>query len=325
MIRKRSLFTLLTTCMFSTLSAQDPTFSQFYANRLYLNPAWAGIEDGRRLFFNYRNQNDNTFVTYSASYDQYIEPLHGGIGFSIMNDTQGEGSLNQLSLSGIYSYHIKVNRSLSVNGGLQASWLQRKFNASDFIFGDQIDPQTGNIISGSESYPDSKKDFPDFSAGIAAFYKNYYAGFAAFHLFEPFQSVSSNPDARLPRKYLYYMGGFFPLYERRFGREVIQLNPNLIYLQQKNINQLCYGMEVLVQNLYAAGFLIRQNLGIKYSAAIFSAGLTVNNMRFRYSYDAQLPLPAMNLTPHGAHEISLIVNIETKTKINRKAIKCPEF
>ena len=54
--------------------AQDPTFTQFYANPLYLNPAFAGTNQCARFGLNYRNEWPNlsaNYVTYSASYDQY--------------------------------------------------------------------------------------------------------------------------------------------------------------------------------------------------------------------------------------------------------------
>ena len=325
MVQKRFLlFILLIICNLKVSFTQDPTFSQFYTNRLYMNPAWAGLDE-KRFFINYRNQYDNAYVTYSASYDQYIEPIHGGLGFLIMNDVQGSGSINQLSLSSIYSYHIKINRSLTINGGLQASFVQRKLNASKFVFGDQINPATGEITGGSENYGDFKTAFPDFSTGFAAFYKKIYMGLGIFHLLTPVQSISSDTDARLPRKFVFNIGGFFPVYEKRFGKEVLQLNPNLIYLRQKNLEQLCYGLEVLVQNRYSAGLLIRQNLGIRYSALIFTGGFIYNNLRFRYSYDAQLSTPTINFTTKGAHEISLIVAIAENKKNSHKAIKCPKF
>jgi len=69
--------------------AQDPSFSQFYANRLYLNPAFAGTENCPRVGLSYRNQwpsLDQGFVTYSASYDQRVDALAGGLGLLVMSD-----------------------------------------------------------------------------------------------------------------------------------------------------------------------------------------------------------------------------------------------
>ena len=52
---------------------QDPEFSQFFANPLYLNPAFAGTTELPRTVLNYRNQwpqKGATFTTYALSFDQ---------------------------------------------------------------------------------------------------------------------------------------------------------------------------------------------------------------------------------------------------------------
>ena len=36
--------------------SQDPAFSQFYANPLYMNPAMAGVEGPPKVYLGYRNQ-----------------------------------------------------------------------------------------------------------------------------------------------------------------------------------------------------------------------------------------------------------------------------
>ena len=76
--------------------SQDPQFSQFYANPLYLNPAFAGSARCARFNLNYRNQwpaISGNFVTYSASYDQHLYPLQGGIGAIMYLDRAGNGTL----------------------------------------------------------------------------------------------------------------------------------------------------------------------------------------------------------------------------------------
>ena len=61
--------------MSDTAQAQDPAFSQFYANPLYLNPAFAGSNECPRANLNYRDQwpgIGRTYITTSASFDQHI-------------------------------------------------------------------------------------------------------------------------------------------------------------------------------------------------------------------------------------------------------------
>ena len=84
------------------IKAQDPAFSQFFANPLYLNPAMAGTNICPRVSLNHRNQwpgIGKTYVTYSASYDQYVDKLGGGLGFSVAKDVAGAGNLNTTHIS----------------------------------------------------------------------------------------------------------------------------------------------------------------------------------------------------------------------------------
>jgi type IX secretion system PorP/SprF family membrane protein len=63
--------------------AQDPTFTQFYSNPVYLNPALAGSSGCPRIALNYRNQwpqLTGNYVTYAAAYDTYAKNVSGGVG-----------------------------------------------------------------------------------------------------------------------------------------------------------------------------------------------------------------------------------------------------
>lgn len=133
-MNKTLLFKLLFTVLASFVLigdavAQDPQFSQFYANPLYLNPAFAGTARCPRLAMNYRNQwpgIPGNFVTYSASYDQHVDNMNGGLGVLVMNDRAGAGALTTTGASGIYSYQFSVNRFFSIRAGVQAGYYQKK-------------------------------------------------------------------------------------------------------------------------------------------------------------------------------------------------------
>ncbi|MDX1653203.1 MAG: type IX secretion system membrane protein PorP/SprF, partial [Brumimicrobium sp.] len=86
---------LITMLLSNKANAQDPQFSQFYANPIYLNPAFAGSHGCPRFALNYRNQwpaLSGTFVTFSASYDQYFTNISGGFGVIATHDQQGKGT-----------------------------------------------------------------------------------------------------------------------------------------------------------------------------------------------------------------------------------------
>ena len=87
-LKKRTL-SLLIGLTFSTLGvAQDAHFSQYYANPIYLNPAFAGLERCPTVHSNYRNQYPElgVYQTYSASYDQYVDKLNGGVAIMALKD-----------------------------------------------------------------------------------------------------------------------------------------------------------------------------------------------------------------------------------------------
>ena len=56
MKKKYTFILILLIGSITILKGQDPHFSQYYANPLYLNPALAGAQICPRLAFNFRNQ-----------------------------------------------------------------------------------------------------------------------------------------------------------------------------------------------------------------------------------------------------------------------------
>jgi type IX secretion system PorP/SprF family membrane protein len=306
----------------SEAEGQDPAFSQFYANPLYMNPAMAGVEGPAKVYLGYRNQwpgATNPYVTYHASYEQYIEPLQGGIGIHIINDRQGGGVFNTLSLDAIYAYHLRVTNDLMVTGGFQASVGQRNMNPTDLVLPSDL------IGAGTTTLVPYSKVYPDFAVGFGGFFKNFFGGVSVHHLLEPYTSDSEDPNTRLSRRYSAHLGAIIPIYERRLGKEVLQLSPNLVFFQQDIYQQLNYGLEVLYRGVIV-GAWFRQDLLFSYGTAIFSAGYGNDQFRIRYSYDAKLSPPDLHFPTLGAHELSMVVlfeNLNNSTK--HRAIKCPKI
>ncbi len=302
--------------------AQDPISSQYYANQLYMNPAMAGVEGITKVSLGYRNQWPSaaqSYTTYHAAYEQFIEPAQGGIGVHLVNDRQGGGVFNTMSLDAIYAYHLKVSRRFTVTGGLQASVGQRSFNADGLVLPDDLIGQTSTQLQGYSKW------YPDFAVGFAAFYNNIYGGLAFHHLLEPYMSPTKDPNTKLSRRYSAHVGAMIPIYENRFGQEILQLSPNLIFLQQGIYQQINYGMEVVFRSLLA-GIWVRQDLLFSYGTAIFSVGYARDKFRFRYSYDTQLSAPDLYIPSMGAHEISLVIIFENLHKSTKpRAIKSPKI
>ena len=307
---------------FTEGAGQDPAFSQFYANPLYMNPAMAGVEGPAKVSVGYRNQwpgATNPYVTYHASFEEYFEAIQGGVGVHIINDRQGGGVFNTLSLDAIYAYHLRVSNDLMVTGGFQASVGQRNMDPTDLVL------PTDLIGAGTTTLVPYSKVYPDFAVGFGGFFKNFFGGVAVHHLLEPYSSTSEDPNTRISRRYTAHVGALIPIYEKRLGREVLQLSPNLVFIQQDIYQQLNYGLEVLYRGVIV-GAWFRQDLLFSYGTAIFSAGYSNGQFRIRYSYDAKLSPPDLYIPALGAHELSMVVLFENLKKSKKhRAIKCPKI
>ena len=161
------------------VKAQDPEFTQFYANPLYLNPAFAGSSRCPRMVMNYRNQwpgINKTYITYSASYDQHVDALAGGFGVIVMNDQAGDGTINTTNASVIYSYYLPVTNTFSVKAGVQAAFAQKSVDWSKLTFGDMIDNKFGFTQLTSETNPNRSVTNVDFSAGLLGYSSSFFIG-----------------------------------------------------------------------------------------------------------------------------------------------------
>lgn len=326
---KRFAVIIITFLLFKTdfVIAQDPQFSQFYANLLYLNPAFAGSERCPRGSLSYRNQwpaLGSTYVTYSASYDQHMDALEGGVGLHLMQDVQGDGAIKTMYINGMYAYTVPISRNFSIKGGFQASYIQRKLNM-DFIFPDMIHPLYGPIYQTAElSVPtDNTKGFFDFSAGMIGYNKSSFFGFAVHHLTEPSESFRGNSDAVLPRKYTLHFGTTIPLSSMRFKRNELSISPNILFQQQQKFQQLNYGF-YLNRNSIVGGIWFRQNFNFHYDSFIMLIGFVQDKFKFSYSYD--LTVSKLKNQTLGAHEVSMSSTFSCrKKKKSFRTISCPSF
>ncbi|MCB0582482.1 MAG: PorP/SprF family type IX secretion system membrane protein [Phaeodactylibacter sp.] len=148
--------------------SQDPSFSQFYANRIYLNPAFAGMEPGIGISGVARMQwarVDKGFRTYGFSADAQLPVARLGVGLHLLRDTEGIGNLtiNQAGL--VLSYTIPGPKD-NIHFGMEGRLVQKSLDWSRLVFSDQLDPVYG-VVSASSVTPALDRVFHgDFDFGI---------------------------------------------------------------------------------------------------------------------------------------------------------------
>ena len=207
------------------LKAQDPIFSQYYAAPLQINPAFAGNAYAPRFAFNYRNQwpSLNAYVTYSASYDQFVPHLNSGFGILLLTDDAGDGLITTNKVGGVFGYRLQLTRSWSMRLGVEVSGVQTKYNWDQFIFFDQIDEKLGPFSQGGVPFPteeqapeDPNNFYFDASAGLMVYNRIFYGGFSIKHLNTPEQAIlgiNNNLNAGLPMRLSFHAGAEIQIIE----------------------------------------------------------------------------------------------------------------
>ena len=124
---KKILLTVLYVTVFLYFAnGQDPTFSQFYANKIYLNPAFAGSQQGLTLATSYRSQWSYVpggFTTYAVSADIQEPYLNSSFGFLALQDTEGEGLLTTTTAGLVYGYILRLSKTANIHMAMKTSLI----------------------------------------------------------------------------------------------------------------------------------------------------------------------------------------------------------
>lgn len=299
------------------LSAQDPHFTQFYANPLYLNPALAGTKVCPRISLNYRNEwpgISGTFVTYAASYDQYVDGIKGGVGLTAFTDDAGQGTLKTTGVGAVYNHIQPINRRIAINTAMQFGYAQKALDWSKLDFGDQIDPKRGFIYNTNEVPGRTRVTNFDIAAGMVVTIDNFYAGAAVHHILEPNESLMGGTSP-LPRKYTVHAGGIIPFHH---GDKDSYVSPNIMYKQQQDFRELNLGVYVK-KDVIVGGLWYRNS-----DSFIILLGIEEKLWRIGYSYD--VTISKLTNATAGSHELSLGKSFTCKKKHpKRRLVSCPSF
>ncbi len=312
--------------MFSclTIKGQDPHFSQFYANPLYLGPSFAGATEGGRVAGQYRDQWFDLgakFRTYSLSYDYYFSSFNSGIGVNFISDVAGTSQLGVMQAGLHYSYNFKIFNVWHVRPGISFSYLQHGIYGDIEYIDDILSDGTGSAAP--DKAINQARDI-DAGSSMLIYTHDFWLGVTVDHLLKPNVSMHAG-DVNIPMKTSIYGGYDF----RRRGK---LLKPSddimtfaFLYKRQEKIQQLDLGVywssHPIVLGIWYRGIpLVNSHRG---DAVIFLAGMKTRNFNVGYSYD----LTISNLLPHtkGSHEISFSVKFDLPKRRKKGAVPCPEF
>lgn len=301
---------------------QDPVFSQFYNAHLQLNAAMAGNTRGPLIQLNYRNQwpgLGNIYTTYSLSYDQYISKLKSGIGFNILTDNAGDGTLKTTGLTGYYSYRLKISGDTYIKSGLELGFVNTSLNWSKLLFGDAIDPGVGPISPGGSPFPSSEsvpgitsKNYLNVGAGLLFYSPKYYIGLGLKNLNTPdisfLSSINTGDQSSLalPVRWSLHAGSQIVLRKGNKSVDPTFISTNIMVQRQRDFNQLNLGAYLSV-NKFLGGIGYRHSF-FNGDALITSFGVKKDFFKIMYSFD--LTMSQLGLDQGGSHEIGIVLNFD---------------
>jgi type IX secretion system PorP/SprF family membrane protein len=290
------------------VKAQDPEFSQFYANPIYLNPAFTGTSALPRAVMNYRNQwpkQGNTYTTYNLSIDKFINSTTGGIGIKVMYDRQLNGVINSLNASFIYAEHFNINDQVFFSMALETGFIYKQFNITGLVFPGMINQGNG-IITGTYPIPieGGNKLIPDFSFGTVGQFDEGYFGMALHHLTQPDLAIfNGDQSGKLPLKLTLHAGAKGREFHNGLLSKEFTISPNVVYQQQGDFKQINGGL-YLKEDWLTFGLWYRNNLSARPNSMVAMLGYQSDRFQFGYSFDFSLSNTAAY--SYGSHEISMI-------------------
>ena len=319
------------------LHAQDPQYSQFYANSLYLSPAFAGAEQNTRAFCATRYQwpaLDASFLTYTVSCDRYFDKYRSGVGLIINSDLATAANLRTTDMGIMYAYQAQLSKKLVFRPALQLSYVSRNIDYSDLTFGTQYN--NNGFVGGStnENLTNNKISYADVSSGGLLYSEDFWIGFSADHMNKPNQSFM-NGESDLPAKISIFGGYkflFTPAWRKRYidPEEEKSISPTILYKMQGKSDQLDIGLygryNKLLVGMWYRGIPVKlyKPERTNNDAIIAMIGFAYKGISIGYSYD--LTISKLTVATAGSSELTVTYRIKNKKKRRiLKRLPCPEF
>lgn len=306
----RLLFIGFFSIVWFSAQAQDPFFSQFFSNPIYLNPAFAGYDGCPTIRTSYRNQWPETsrnFQTSNISYDMMLGKRHG-LAVNYQYDNAAHLILSH-NLSVVYAPVFRVfNKQLAISPAMEITWKYRKLETDAETWGEIVEPRYGSF---NESYyafiQNKEKHLMDFIMGILLTFKGLVYGAAFHHISQP--DISFAGIGKLPVKITSHINYTIKVTDK-FG-----LAPSLIFTHQQDYTQFLPSIAFSVFGAKA---------GLAYRVAfnnpddlIFQFGYQGKGFKVGYSFDFGVSPFTNN---ESSHEVALGYVFNCQKKEYKKGV-----
>ena len=333
------LAALLSVAATTAFAQQQPQFTHYGLNGMYLNPAYAGIKGqteidviGRYQYLSLGNtvgDANGSPRTGMVSASVPVLATHGGVGATVYYDQAGVTNLTNAALS--YSQHVKIGRG-QLGVGVQGIFTYLSKGTYRPI--DQNDPLV----------PENGSDHK-FDAGAGLWYEapKFYAGLSVNNLFRStytLQSARRDPLTGQITGYLntsQYLGENHAYFTAGYNIEAsssVTVTPMVLVksvlpgnydASSKYNNQHNYsfegGVRATLNDQFWAGLNYRQDESI---SGMVGYGFGDDN-RYRIGYAFDFIAFNQAARAFSSHEIMLSLRLPKAVMLTRPAIRTPRY
>lgn len=286
---------------------QDPNYSMYMFNGLFINPAYAGSQEVISLMAIYRDQwvgVDGAPQTANISVHTPLPQDQYALGLVVSNDRISLA--NTFNVTPSFAYRLKLGKS-RLCFGVQASFAYYYENNAAATLASQSLGGPNDVAFATNTH----LFVPNFGFGIYAYGKRYFAGISVPHLL-PSELGShvgiATGDALVSRMYNAYIatGGYV------IGNDasIVKFRPTVLIMYQqglyKNIPMFDISPALLFIDRIWFGVTYRTGGNFSFAGQAIAPFLQVKitpQLQLGYSYDAELS--ALNHFTSGTHEIML--------------------
>ena len=291
---------------------QERQYTQFYVNKMSLNPAYAGEDAIGSITAIYRNQ----WIGFQGSPQSQLVTLNTplfsprvGLGLGISHSKIGLFETWDASMA--YSYDLINQKNKSLRIGIQGSI--RNFNVDinnpEIIVTDPGDPSLLNV--------DGAKYYGNFGMGLYMNINQFYFGISSPRFFS--NTIGVNKDASLTAKevsHLYLMTGLtLP------ASDNIDVQANVL---GKYVNGAPFNMDVNVSFIFSKAFTLGTGFrtgGDKYGDSVNAVAQYLFNKKIGIGIAYDYTLSEISNASTGSIEGLLRINFTD----NKSNLKNPRF
>jgi type IX secretion system PorP/SprF family membrane protein len=299
------------------LGQQDPQFSHYMFNHLYINPATAGVDkDWNDFMFIHRSQYAGYAATNDASQPPTTQLLsvsapltryQSGVGVNMYSDRFGPVTTNQANLS--YAYHYAIGEKWQLSAGIRGAWMSQTLDYDKLRWvadGDKYD-----AYKGSQS-----QSRPDFGAGIHLKHTRFYTGVSVSHLNKSGFNFGTNQNLTTLARHLYWNGGV-----RIDVASDWFVSPAFIVKSDLKSHSWEVGATTTYLEKFYVGLSYRSS-----DAVTILAGINLqkdNSIKLGYAFDYVLNGKAAKAV--GSHELMLVYRLPAIKFASKSIIRTPRF